>query len=99
MKEFNKYLIVILKELCRRVGAKYEKIDFMKENWFREYEWTEDEETDFKKWLLDYLYNNAEARRELTTIRRKNKKHCKSIADWFCFNHGWKYSSNPPSKG
>ena len=93
-EEFSESLIVILKEMCRRVGATYEDIDFEKEGWFREYEWTENEEEDFKKWLVNYLYNSTKARRELTTIGHKNKKWCQTFADFWSFNYCWKYKGN-----
>ena len=45
----------ILTEMCRRVGADYDKIDFKKEGWFRDYTWTEEEQEDFHQWLGNKL--------------------------------------------
>ncbi len=45
----------ILTEMCKRVGADKETIDFKKRNWFLEYEWTFEEEDDFTKWLGKFL--------------------------------------------
>lgn len=87
---FSKHLIVILKEMCKRVSADYEKIDFMKDGWFWKYKWTKDGESKFEEWLTDYVYNNPDARTGLTTINYKSKKHCKVFALNFIWNYGWK---------
>jgi hypothetical protein len=89
MKEMNKYLKIILKEMCRRVGADFKKIDVTKKDWFMEYKWTVIEMADFKNWLVDYLYNNNEAREAIVEVNIKRKKHLKKVADMFTFTYGW----------
>ena len=89
-KKFGKHLTTILKEMCHRVGAKSNKIDFKKEGWFCKYTWTEKEQDDFTDWLTKYLYNNHKARIDLMTITSKIKRYCKEAADMFVFNYGWK---------
>jgi len=88
--KFGKHLVVVLKEMCKRVKAPYKNIDFLKEGWFREYEWTEKQEQDFIKWMVDYLYTNKEAREELSYSYLKTKKALKKVADFFIFYCGWK---------
>ena len=87
----GEHTIIVLKEMCNRVNADYDSIDFKAERWSMEYSWTEKEQDEFKDWLADYLYNNTKARREITGYNIKNKKSCNTTAMWFAFNFGWKY--------
>jgi len=50
-----KHLNIILIKMCEMVGADFSKMDFKKQNWFHQFEWTEDSENEFKKWLISYL--------------------------------------------
>jgi len=86
-------LNVILKEMCKRVGAKYKNIDFNSNDWYKQYNWSKDEEQLFKRWLIDYLYKNEKARKELMTITIKDRNNCKEAATWFLFQYGWTYKN------
>ena len=86
----NKHLEIILKEMCKRVGANYNDIDFKDKEWYTRHEWLEEEQEDFHKWLVDYLYNNTEARKEILRYPRKNKKLINKAVTWFLFDYGWK---------
>ena len=84
----DEYLVPILKEMCSRVNADYNKIDFKEEEWFREYTWTQEQEKTFTQWLADYLHCNKEVRK-LFNILHNSKKKCREAAVefvWFC---GW----------
>lgn len=76
--------------MCKRVGVNYEDIDFERGDWYTDHEWTWEQENEFTEWLIDYFYNNTEAREELFEFPRKNKKHCRSVAHVFQFQYGWK---------
>lgn len=89
-KKFGKHLTIVLKEMCKRVKAPYSKIDFSSDDWFRQYEWTEEQEKDFFKWLVDYLHTNKEAREEITYSYIKTKKELKKVVDFFIMMYGWK---------
>lgn len=89
MKKMNKYLKVIFTEMCNRVDAKYEDIDFQKDDWYYDYEWTQAEEDKFLAWLADYLYINKKARVDLYGIHTKSKKLCDTASKNFCF-YSWK---------
>jgi len=91
IEDLNKYLQIILAEMCSRVGADPLKIDFKKSDWYREYSWTKDDEKLFIEWLTDQLYDNKFMREKILEVPRKNKKHCRKAAEWFVFNYGWKY--------
>ena len=102
MNEFSPYLIEILKEMCKRVNANYDEIDFKINSWvddegifhtndyYHLFSWTKDEEDSFKKWMIDYLYNNKQARKEFMSFPKKNKKRIAACVDEFLWNHGWK---------
>jgi hypothetical protein len=86
----GKHLTIILKEMCRLVGADFKEIAFKDDSWYHEYSWSQEDEDDFKEWVADYIFINKEARKELTTIKTADKKKCKEFASQFAFNYGWK---------
>jgi hypothetical protein len=86
----NKYLTIVLKEMCSRVGANYDAIDFKHHSWYHTYSWTAEKEKEFVKWLANYMYLDRSARKELTTIHLNTKKKCKTFAENFTWNYGWK---------
>jgi len=90
--KMEKHMEIILREMCARVGANYNNIDFLGRSWFMLYEWTKTQENDFTKWVGNYLYNNKEARAGLLSHPTKNKTRCKRAASEFVWNHGWKIS-------
>lgn len=94
-KEFGKHLTVVLKKMCLWVKVEFDDIDFAEDRWFMKHEWSEEEQDAFKEWFTDYLYKNAEARRELTDISYRNKRQLRKAAEMFCFQFGWKFSKTP----
>jgi hypothetical protein len=86
----NKYLKEILVEMCSRVGATYENINFKEHNWYGKYEWPREEEDSFKEWLYNYFKKNKEARKSLTNIFSPSKKALEKCVDMFTLNYGWK---------
>ena len=94
INEFSPHLSFILREMCRRVNANTFEIDFSSNNWFWDYSWTKEEEKDFRQWLSGYLYGSKAARNEIMATNRKNLKHCRKVADFFVWNHGWKLSEH-----
>lgn len=87
---FEKHLTIILKEMCKRVGVKFDDIDFDDPEWYMKHSWTTKEMDDFIQWLADYLYNNTEARKEVMRIPKRTKKDTKKVAQFFVFDYGWK---------
>ncbi len=87
----DKYLVVVLKEMCKRVNAPYDQIDFQQKDWFSKYEWTMDEQADFNEWLVAYLYTNTQARKALLEVPIRTKRHIKKAADMFLFQFGWRF--------
>ena len=89
MKNMPEELKTILNEMCSRVNANPEEIDFKSSDWYLKYTWTEEEQDDFIKWLADFLHTNNKARK-LFNIIGKSKKRCKHGAMLFVSNYGWK---------
>ena len=87
----NKYLKEILNKMCSIVGTTYDKIDFKSDDWYLQYEWTEKQEEEFRRWLIDYLYINDRARRELTACV-KQKSHISKAVSMFLLCYGWALS-------
>lgn len=86
---FSKHLTIALKEMCRRVGVTFDDVDFTADNWFQQYKWTEEEQEEFQEWFVNYLYNNKEAREEITTIGIRNKKRLRAAVLYFLLDWGW----------
>lgn len=94
-KQFSESLQTVLKEMCNRVGADYDSIDFSNELWYSKYEWTIQEEKQFEKWMIDYLYKNTKARKELMNCSYlKKKSYLEKVAREFTFQYGWSLSKN-----
>lgn len=84
-------IIYVLKKMCSYVNVEYEDIDFTKNNWYWEYEWTKEEETDFIEWLTNEIKTNNNIRKELSTLPyRPSKKRCNTFANHFNMMFGWK---------
>jgi len=84
-------LIIILKEMCDRVGADFEKVKFYKDNWFWEYGWTGEEARDFKEWFKNYLKEDREASDLfLGFFNSRNERYLNRLANTFLLQYGWK---------
>ena len=88
----TEHLEIIMKEMCARVEADYDSLDFKDDDdrYFMKYEWNKEQEQAFVTWMADYLYENEPARREVMNNPRKNKKNCEKAAGEFAWNHGWR---------
>ena len=84
------HMTAVLIEMCRRVGAEFDDVNFREDGWFRRHAWTQAEQDDFKEWLAGILYTVASARRELLEYSsRRSKRHARKAADEFVFQYGW----------
>ena len=86
----NEYLIIILKEMCNRVNANYDEIDFNSDRWYLLYSWTELEEDDFIDWMIKFFQKNKKATKVLFKYNTYTKKVFKQAAEEFVWNYGWK---------
>ena len=81
----------VLKKMCSYVNVEYDDIDYKKDNWYWEYEWTREEELDFIEWLANEVKTNNSIRKELSTLPyRPSKKRVKLFAEHFNMMFGWK---------
>jgi len=87
----NIHLRNILTEMCKRVGANYNSVDFKKEQWFMDFEWGREEEISFGDWFVNYLTNHVGARRELLHLTSAPLSLLRRAWNEFNFNYGWKY--------
>jgi len=89
MKIKDKHLREILTKMCSCAGADIDKINF-KGNWFQQHTWTQEQEREFKQWLIAYL-KKAGNRRAVMEHPVNNKAVISKFVDMFCFQYGWKY--------
>jgi hypothetical protein len=81
---------IIMKEMFKRVGEQWDEEYPKQKQWFSKHSWTQEEQNDFNKWMVDYLYNNLEARKQVLTSRVKNKRMIQKAVNWFLLDFGWK---------
>lgn len=86
----NKTYRAIFGELCKRVRVEPYHVNFDEPNWYWAHTWTQWEQDDFKKWLIDYLMENKEAMKEISVYHYANKRTAERIADDLILNYGWK---------
>lgn len=79
-------LIKVLKEMCSRVGADSDSMNFQEEKWFYKHTWTRDEEVDFENWLT--TNKDPEINRDLGLSKAKYFR--KRQVAMFMLNYGWK---------
>lgn len=83
---------VIFKKMFEMVGADYNNFDFNSDGWTNKYTWSRSKEQEFEKWLIDYLYNSTQARREICSINIRTKRYIRRVVSegiGFMFNYGW----------
>ena len=86
----NEGLKCVLEEMCKRVGANYNSIDFKEPGWYNKYSWTQEEEAEFIRWLADKLMTDKNIRKELLA----NPEHltygkAERAAKEFILQFGW----------
>lgn len=80
----------VLEMMCDEVNAPYSIVNknLKDKMWFQRKTWTEEQESEFKKKLIDWIYNNSEARREFNNLP-KRKIDIDEWVRWFVFDYGW----------
>ena len=80
----------VLEMMCDEVNAPYSIVNknLKDKMWFQRKTWTEKQEMDFKKKLIDCIYNNSEARREFNNLPKRKLDIDKWVC-WFLFDYGW----------
>jgi len=88
-KEGKIHTYELLRMMCSVVGAPISIVN-SSYDWYSKFTWTEKQQNAFTDYLTLYLYDNSAARKEIMKYPRKNKKHCKEVAEMFIFSYGWK---------
>ena len=86
---YSDHLNYILSEMCKRVGADPETIDFNSPDWFMHQEWTPEEQDGFIRWLANELKTNPILRKGFGHLPR-SVRYLTRLAQSFVYNHGWK---------
>ena len=81
---------IILTKMCSLLDVDYDSIDFMKQDWYWDYEWIPAQRLEFSEWLLKYMKNTAEARKELMRVPTLSEITIKKYVEQFILNYGWK---------
>ena len=81
----------VLEMMCDEINAPYSIVNKNLEDkmWFQRKTWTEEQELAFKKKLIDWIYNNSEARREFNNLP-KRKLDIDKWVRFFLLDYGWK---------
>lgn len=87
------HLKFILTEMCNRVGAVYENIDFRAEDWYTQYQWTPEEEENYIQWLTQELQTNKPIRKAFRLPSRSHE-YVEKNARFFVGVYGWKTKHN-----
>ena len=89
--ELNESQKQVFTKMCSYVNVNIDDIDFSKDRWYCEHEWTKEQEQDFCDWLVNEIRTNNNIRKELTTLsHRPTKKRVKETVMWFNLMWGWK---------
>jgi hypothetical protein len=95
LKDAEPVYRAMFKELAARVGITLDKLNLVPDTggwrWpYDQYEWGKEEEDDFEKWLVDYLYRH---RKELgMSYAKKDYIRRRVVPEWIlCFS--WRYKN------
>lgn len=80
----------IMYKMCEFAGVDINKVDFDRSDWYLTHSWTKQKEEQYIEWLTNELLANKEMFRMFTTHTPRNKKNCRSLAEEFTYNSGWK---------
>jgi len=73
--------------MCNRVDAPIEIVN-SSEDWYLKYSWSEEEENNFKNWLVGYFQKNKKAQRELYGNVLTGKELRRRVEYW-TLDYGW----------
>jgi FKBP-type peptidyl-prolyl cis-trans isomerase (trigger factor) len=88
-KQISIHLRIILQKMFENTSIEYSDEYVQSDNWYLNYQWTEEQEQEFINWLANYLSENADAREELLYSKVKSKKMCGLAAKQFVTFFGW----------
>lgn len=83
------YTKMIIQKQCEFAKINFDDVDF-NENWYHENTWTSEQEKGFKEWILDFMYHNFGARKELMSVKSKSKKNIEKWWHWWNLMYGFR---------
>ncbi len=84
-------LVYVLEKMCSYVNVDYNDINFDENDWYLEYEWTKEQETNFINWLTNEIRINNKIRKGISKLKyRPSKKRATLFANYFNMMFGWK---------
>lgn len=89
-EQMTPHMKVILTKLLSYSEFDINEFDFNTREWFMKNTWTDDEESEFKEWMIDYLYKNKKAQKEIMDRSNATKKRIEGTVGYFLLNFGWK---------
>lgn len=90
----------VLREQCRRVGVDPDSLDYSSPDWYLRHSWTEDDESDFKRWLYKALSKDKDIRRDLLgPYRWPSPWTRRRAADEWCLMYGWRIRKEDDDAG
>jgi hypothetical protein len=81
----------ILTEMFKRVGREYSRDIIKQKNWFLSSEWSQGEQDEFIKWMVDEICNNSSLKK---IFRLRNKNNIRAGSLQFVMNYGWKHKDD-----
>jgi hypothetical protein len=88
-EDFSPGLTAILVEMCKRVGANFDDLNFQEDGWYNLYTWSAEEQLDFEKWII----NHPDKKVIEVLGHYKNKKDKQTKASLFTLWYGWKLNN------
>lgn len=89
-----KHVKIVLKKQHEVLGLDFSSFKG-EEGWYSKHTWTKEQEEGFRKWFIDYLCSNPEARLEIMAYPTKNKKAIEGTWRWWNLDYGWKHEKVP----
>ena len=99
---FNETIYNLLKLQCEVVGVDIDKLDLDevllesdprdcgKKCFYELYEWTQEQEEEYKEKFVEYLQSNAKARREIGCLRKSKKYILERVWPYWCLQFTFK---------
>lgn len=89
------YLFGIVKKQCEFANVNFDSIDFNEDLWQDKYTWTNEQQNEFKKWLVKFLKDTSKARKEIMAFpSSKTIKVLNSVVEEFVLQYGFKITNN-----
>ena len=86
----TKELRHVFEKMFSYVDVNMDDVDMTQDGWYTLYEWTPEQEEDFKIWFAKELKSNNELRKQAKLPYRPNKYMIEKTINSFILMWGWK---------